>query len=589
MSNVTEQLVPATVENTRSAVAKPTFIASAEKNIAEFIEQSTRHSVADASCEWTRTGTAEFDVVLAVSLDVATHNDDYTGRHHPDEHDVGTGTRDEYHATVNEAVGTERSRQETLSELVTHVAESGYGKIADAFVFRRHPRRIFYTYNCNNCGGKGHVTCHGCGGQRTTWQTCSSCGGRGYREQRRTVQRYTNSPPETVTDRYSCSCSGGRVLVNCSACRGSGTETCSSCSGHGCFTRVTSINVTATPSYSASYAPAVPTYVRDALERRTGLAKLLPDVATLHGEQIRQMGQEQKLATTYSISCPWAEGTVSAGKASANAEIFGKNGSIHSVGGLVEQLVEEDAAVLDGASAGPLFDRVLAAARSEAVARFMESEINQSIFELATKMANAKTEAGGPKRISEKLNHAVSEEYVSRAIVAMEATAARTFKAKSIFAVAVAIILSIPTLLLAAFALADKKSALVILGQRWLMSPGTSDLFTVFLYTAPLALTAYLMLRFTCRRWAKKCGGKVLVAYLAARVRFPAHPTALVLLFAAALPAVALTAKFGVRLDANGIPYGSRYLIPQPAPPTPPAKKNLQKNRSSPQYNAPAQ
>jgi len=116
MGNVTAQLAPVTVENTRSAAAKPTYIATAEKNIAEFIERSTRHSVADASCEWTQTGTADFDVVLSVNLNVVAHDDDYTGRHHPSEHDAGTGTNDEYQATVNNAVGIERSRAETLSE-----------------------------------------------------------------------------------------------------------------------------------------------------------------------------------------------------------------------------------------------------------------------------------------------------------------------------------------------------------------------------------------------------------------------------------------------------------------------------------------
>ncbi len=71
MGNVTAKHAPATVEaNTISAIAKPTYIATAEKNITEFIERSTRHSVADASCEWTQTGTADFDVVLSVSLGV---------------------------------------------------------------------------------------------------------------------------------------------------------------------------------------------------------------------------------------------------------------------------------------------------------------------------------------------------------------------------------------------------------------------------------------------------------------------------------------------------------------------------------------
>jgi len=552
MGNVTAQLAPATVENTRSAVAEPTYIVTAEKNIAEFIERSTRHSVADASCEWTRTGTADFNVILSVSLNVLAHDDDYTGRHHPGEHDVGTGSNDEYHATVDSAVDTERSRTETLFELGEQVAQAGYGKITEAFVFRHHPRRVFYSYKCDRCLGAGATR-------------CSECDGRG-----KVQSTYTR----TYTDQYGRTASRTEwEWINCKTCGGSGSVTCGKCSGHGCFTRVTTVNVMATPSYSASYAPTVPLFVRDALEQRAGLAMLLPEVADLHGEQIRQVEQEQKLAISYCMSCPWAEGTASAGTASAKVEVFGKNGSIHSVGGLLEKLVAGDAAILDESSSGPMFDRALAAARSGAVAKFMESEINQSIFELATQMVKAKTEAGGPKRISDQLNQAVSEEYVKRAIVAIEAIAGRTFMASSIVSIAAAAILSVPAFISAVLLFADTESALVVLGQRWLLAPGTNDLLPAALYTTPLTLFIYMALRFRCRQWAGRYGGKVLAMYLAERKRYPSYLTALALLIAAALPAVVLTAKLGVWLDADRTLYGSRLLVEQPKPAAPPTKK----------------
>lgn len=558
MGNVTEQFAPITVENTTSVVAKPTYIATAEKNIAEFIERSTRHSVADASCEWMQTGTADFDVVLSVSLDVFAHDDDYTGRHHPGEHNVGTGTNDEYQAAVNSAVGIERSRAETLSELSEHVAHAGYGKITEAFVFRHHPRRVFYTYKCDRCLGAGAIR-------------CSDCDGRG---------KVQSTYARTYTDQYGRTASRTEwEWINCKTCGGSGSVTCGKCSGHGCFTRVTTVNVIATPSYSASYAPTAPSFVHDALEQRAGLATLLPEVADLHGEQIRQVGQEQKLAISYGMSCPWAEGTVSAGTASARVEVFGKNGSIHSVGGLLEKLVAGDAAVLDGTSSGPLFDRTHVAARSGAVAKFMESEINQSIFELATQMVKAKTEAGGPKRISDQLNHAVSEEYVKRAIVAIEAIAEQTFKASLIVSIAAAAILSVPALIPAVLLLTDAESALVVLGQRWLLAPGTSDLLSASLYTIPLALFTYMILRFGCRRWARKCGGNVLATYLAERKRYPSYPSALILLIAAALPAVALTSKLGVWLDADKTLYGSRLVVEQPKATALKAKNESEKRR----------
>jgi len=560
MGNVQAQLAPANVENTRSAAAKSTCMATAAKNIAEFIEHSTRHSVADASCEWTQTGTADFDVVLSVNLDIVAHDDDYTGRHHPSGHDVGTGTNDEYQATVNNAVGIERSRAETLSEFSEHLAEAGYGKITEAFVFRHHPRRVFYTYKCDRCLGAGAIR-------------CSDCDGRG---------KVQSTYARTYTDQYGRTTSRTEwEWVNCKTCGGSGSMSCGKCSGHGCFTRVTTVNVIATPSYSASYAPTVPSFVRDALEQRAGLATLLPGVADLHGEQIRQVGQEQKLAISYCMSCPWAEGTVSAGTASAKVEVFGKNGSIHSVGGVLEKLVAEDVAVLDGTSSGPMFDRTHAAARSGAVTKFMESEINQSIFELATQMVKAKTEAGGPKRISDQLNHAVSEEYVKRAIVAIEAIAGRTFIASSTGSIAAAAILSVPALISAVLLFADTESALVVLGQRWLLAPGTNDLLPAALYTIPLAFFTHIALRFGCKRWARKCGGKVLATYLAERKRYPSYPTALALLIAAALPAVALTAKLGVWLDADRTLYGSRLLVDQPKPVAPPTKKNSQKRSST--------
>lgn len=560
MGNVQAQLAPATIESTKSAITKPTYIATAEKNIAEFIERSTRHSVADASCEWAQTGTADFDVILSANLDVVAHDDDYTGRHHPGEHDVGTGTNDEYQATVNSAVGIERARAETLSELSKHVAQAGYGKITEAFVFRHHPRRVFYTYKCDRCLGAGAIR-------------CSDCDGRG---------KVQSTYARTYTDQYGRTASRTEwEWVNCKTCSGSGSATCGKCSGHGCFTRVTTVNVIATPSYSASYAPSVPLFVHDALEQRAGLATLLPGVADFHGEQIRQVGQEQKLAISYCMSCPWAEGTVSAGTASARVEVFGKNGSIHSVGGLLEKLVAGDAAVLDGTSSGPLFDRIHAAARSGAVAKFMESEINQSIFELATQMVKAKTEAGGPKRISGQLNHAVSEEYVKRAIVAIEAIAGQTFKASSIVSIAAAAILSVPAFISIVLLFADTEPALVVLGQRWLLAPGTSDLLSAALYTAPLALIVYIALRFACKRWAGRYGGKVLATYLAERKRYPRYPTALALLIAAAVPAVALTAKLGVWLDADRTLYGSRLLVEQPKPAAPPTKMNSQKRSTT--------
>jgi len=342
---------------------------------------------------------------------------------------------------------------------------------------------------------------------------------------------------------------------------------------------VTTVNVIATPSYSASYAPTAPSFVHDALEQRAGLATLHPEVADLHGEQIQQVGQEQKLAISYGMSCPWAEGTVSAGTASARVEVFGKNGSIHSVGGLLEKLVAGDAAVLDGSSSGPLFDRTLAAARSGAVAKFMVSEINQSVFDLATQMVKAKTEAGGPKRISEQLNHAVSEEYVKRAIVAIEAIAGRTFKANLIVSFAAVAILSVPVFISAVLLFADAESALIVLGQRWLLAPGTNDLLHAALYTTPLALFTYMFLRFGCKRWARKCGGNVLATYLAERKRYPSYPSALVLLIAAALPAVALTSKLGVWLDADKTLYGSRLVVEQPKATALKAKNESEKRR----------
>ncbi|MCZ2154366.1 MAG: hypothetical protein LC114_10790, partial [Bryobacterales bacterium] len=203
MGNVQAQLAPATSESTRSATTKPTYIAAAEKNISEFIERSTRHSVADASCEWTRTETADFNVILSVSLNVFAHDDDYTGRHSPGEHDVGTGTNDEYQAAVNNAVGIERSRAETLSELSEHVAQAGYGKITEAFVFRHHPRRVFYTYKCNHCLGTGAIR-------------CSDCDGRG---------KVQSTYARTYTDQYGRTASRTEwEWVNCKACGGSGSE-----------------------------------------------------------------------------------------------------------------------------------------------------------------------------------------------------------------------------------------------------------------------------------------------------------------------------------------------------------------------------
>jgi hypothetical protein len=471
---------------------------------------------------------------------------------------VGTGTNDEYQAAVKNAVDIERSRAETLSELSEHVAQAGYGKITEAFVFRHHPRRVFYTYKCNHCLGTGAIR-------------CSDCDGRG---------KVQSTYARTYTDQYGRTASRTEwEWINCKTCGGSGSVTCGKCSGHGCFTRVTTVNVIATPSYSASYAPTAPSFVHDALEQRAGLATLLPEVADLHGEQIRQVGQEQKFAISYCMSCPWVEGTVSAGTASAKVEVFGKNGSIHSVGGLLEKLVAEDAAILDGTSSGPMFDRALAAARSGAVAKFMESEINQSVFDLATQMVKAKTEAGGPRRISEQLNHAVSEEYVKRAIVAIEAVAGRTFKAKLIVSFAAVAILSVPALISAVLLFADAESALVVLGQRWLLVPGTNDLLSAALYTTPLALFTYMALRFGCKRWARKCGGNVLATYLAERKRYPSYPSALVLLFAAALPAVALTSTLGLWLDADKTLYGSRLVVEQPKATALKAKNESEKRR----------
>ncbi|CAF1387205.1 unnamed protein product [Rotaria sordida] len=76
-----------------------------------------------------------------------------------------------------------------------------------------------YLSRCDNCRGKGLVTCNASGCNGSGWVTCSSCSGRG-----RT---------ETSTQIIICGCYNGKV--RCSSCKGGGKIHCSDCKGGGGF------------------------------------------------------------------------------------------------------------------------------------------------------------------------------------------------------------------------------------------------------------------------------------------------------------------------------------------------------------------
>ena len=102
--------------------------------------------------------------------------------------------------------------------------------------------RFSFCSRCNQCGGRGEVSCYRCSGGGHNH--CYSCEGSGF-------VRCIEISPSNVSNivNKSCGVCFGTGRSTCLTCSGRGKITCLSCGGNGFFTHYRKIYAQASPSY----------------------------------------------------------------------------------------------------------------------------------------------------------------------------------------------------------------------------------------------------------------------------------------------------------------------------------------------------
>lgn len=565
-----------------------------------YLEQSTRFDVKDVRILQAQPVRRAFSIRIRHELEVVAEANDHHGRHPPGNGDTATADWAWYQEQVNEQTRAEFKRGATLDDLIATVNSRPYAAISERTHIRTHPRRFFHTYTCKGCSGAGKVACHTCSGSgrvscgrchgsgRTS---CTTCHGSGTIQQHRTVRDYNGYTRSETQTRTCSSCSGGRVRCSscggsgkqrCGTCGGTGQLTCSGCSGHGCLTKITATHTYTRPRFSGHYPEGTPDYVHEAL-CKVGFATLAQhgDI-TLNG--VVEDRDRSAVEFVYDCVMPFCELDVEVMGVRSHWVLFGKTPQIFDAGGALEALLKSDIEQLHAMAHSrkrwlPWFH----AAARKAVTPFLASELNQEIVKADT--AGLTTE-----QILERVNRSVSVTYIRDTLQDLQKSvtiAAWWSRLKWTLAFA---LLSLPAAVLGSAWLHRDRPLDVFTSapQLFMYSPGPSGIqWTMGLLTIPFTLFGWFFARWMSRRWLKKSGGKIAVAWADRRGLLMGKWTAITVIATAVGASGAVFNRWPLWIDMNGKAYGKLALFPPPqlvAPP--PVQPRIEKKKRLPRKPA---
>lgn len=491
---------------------------------ADYIKRSTRFDISNIKVIDSRPTLRNFQIRVEYPLEVTSDAEDLHGVFRPAAGDFGSDDPGRYEAEVQAQANAEWARSATVDELVRAVHQEGYAALSARTCIRANGRRLYHTYVCNTCHGRGRVTCHTCSGAGTercdncygrTTCNCSFCHGAGYIS--KSVQRRDRDGhvrPETVRERcghcnsgqVTCGRCRGQGKITCRTCSGLGNVQCSSCSGHGYLTRIITTRVYTAARYFGVYPDGTPDHVHQALGK-AGFAKLLD-----YGEI--------SLATTapgnavaeflYDCSMLFCEMELEVLGHRAHWVFFGNVPHIFDTGGVLEILLQDDHENLAALSKhperrSPWFYQTA----RKSIASFMESEVHQ-------RMIDASLAGLTMGAISEQLHRSLSEAYVGeslRHIYMAVKTATNWSRVKWMVGFGM---LSIPVSLLGTIWL-EHSSIHSMVGAdshlSLLPGPGSPAWLSVSPFAVPFTFIGWFFARSISRRWLVQAGGRRLAQW----------------------------------------------------------------------------
>lgn len=373
-------------------------------------------------------GSVGLEMAIAYAVHFQAHTEEGTGR-------LGSHVR---------ALDSAAAFRSALSDLLERTSAGSEGRL-DAWIsahgpdyrarlaetdVRSDPVWVGHEWTCETCSGRGHVTCHGCGGQRQVQCTgcygrgsttcsncggsaqtrCSSCGGAGYRYEQVSVSAWDSATNSNVTrweqrqvNCFSCrggyvtcgSCSNGRCTcwtcgcagsVNCATCGGAGTLACGSCNATGILHRAGVVRCRIDRGVTIGSPDGT---AEDAETFRERFAfESLGELAPIRFTSGERRGREARLA--YAARVPLRTLEVEARGQSLQLRAYGEAGLVLNHHGLVEALLEPDAAGLEDAlRALPWWKRAATTVLLERLRVFFSSELHIRLIEARGGLAEA--------------------------------------------------------------------------------------------------------------------------------------------------------------------------------------------------------
>lgn len=536
---------------------------------AGYIERATRFNVTDLVVLDARPVVRQFSVTVRHQLEVISETVDHHGVLHPDKGDFGTADWKWYQEEVGAQARSEMTRPETMDSLVHSVRNQAYAAISAKTCIRTHPRRLFHTYTCNGCNGRGKVECDNCSGSgklrcgsclgsgRTS---CTPCSGSGQITQHVTVRDYNGHARHETQRRPCTACSGGRVSCSscggsgkkrCGNCDGSGELTCTGCSGHGYLTKVTSTATYTNPGFAGRYPEGTPDYVHAAL-CKVGFASLAShgDIALQKVEVLREQSAAEFV---YQCTMPFCELSIDVRGVTSQWVMFGADPQIFDAGGVLEALLVSDfKALADVATGGARWSPWFYRSARKAIAPFMESEVNQMVIDAAA-------EGMAPNAVVERVSRSVSETYVEQSLKNLGTTVSVAVNWSRLRCLIVLIILSIP-FSFAANGYLQRDKAIDLFSadkQRMIYQPDNAAIqWEMGLMTIPFILLGWFVAKWLSVRWLKKAGGERTVLWARRQGLLMGKWTALMIMVTAVGTTGAFFKRWPMWVDDNGKGYG---------------------------------
>lgn len=312
-----------------------------------------------------------------------------------------------------------------------------------------------YSYSCSTCGGSGRVTCHTCNGNRRVKCSncrgsgkcqCGSCYGAGFKNcfpcngsgQHQTphspsasdnpdhiykMQNFGSCPNCGGSGKLTCSTCGGSKEVQCDKCQASGEILCGTCNGNGQL-NCNACGATGTRhaiaqlncAIDARFSVEAETSVDEVRKRLRSLQDVAAIAALASVSRTSQAPENAVVVNTYAAEIPVT--TVDIEVAGTCIEVlgYGSLAQVEDFKNIVGALLEDDLVALESTlRRAPV---IVFQANNEieaALSKVLESEINSRIVAESSRPA-----VELKVLIQHEFSNAISEEYATRAVLAIK-------------------------------------------------------------------------------------------------------------------------------------------------------------------------